>query len=371
MISAQNYYDIYLVIVTFITLVLCIRYKFKVGNIEPPLVNSSFFDIRTIFLLVFMVLFIGLRPINAIEFADTIVYTRDYEYWKGMPFEFDPIVENKIWDNLFRLWASFDLGISALYCLTVLVNFGCTLLACRKLFGENQYIAFITFLGAFSTFSYAVNGIKAGLAAALFLLGVSYFKNWRISVPLVLVSWGFHHSMILPLAAFFLAHMYKNPKHYFYVWCLCVLISALHITFFQELFANIAEDRGNAKGASYLLESSDNGYGGKAGFRIDFILYSAMPILVGCIAIFKKKIQLSDQYVFLMNLYLIINSIWILCMYAEFTNRIAYLSWFMYPILLIYPFLREEWGWKRYNLLSKVVFGQLAFTLFMHIIYYE
>ena len=59
-----------------------------------------------------------------------------------------------------------------------------------------------------------------------------------------------------------------------------------------------------------------------------------------------------------------------LCMYANFTNRIAYLSWFLYPIVLIYPYLNEDWGVNKYKIFSMVVFLHLSFTLFMSVIYY-
>ena len=53
------------------------------------------------------------------------------------------------------------------------------------------------------------------------------------------------------------------------------------------------------------------------------------------------------------------------------TNRIAYLSWFLYPIVLIYPFLQEEWeDDNQYRIFSVVMLAHLGFTLFMNIIYY-
>ena len=78
---------------------------------------------------------------------------------------------------------------------------------------------------------------------------------------------------------------------------------------------------------------------------------------------------MSGLYKDLLNLYLCTNGVWMLCMYANFTNRIAYLSWFLYPIVLIYPFLNEELGPQRYRQFSKVMLCHLAFTLFMAFIY--
>ena len=94
-----------------------------------------------------------------------------------------------------------------------------------------------------------------------------------------------------------------------------------------------------------------------------------MPIWVGYYAIYKKKIK-SASYNFVLNTYTVLNSVWMLCMYAEYTNRIAYLSWFMYPFVLIYPLICENWGIQKYRTLLKIMMCHLGFTLFMQIIYY-
>ena len=122
------------------------------------------------------------------------------------------------------------------------------------------------------------------------------------------------------------------------------------------------------QGAGYL-NSVGQDWSGKSGFRIDFVLYSFMPVLVGYYAIFKKQIQ-SPLYEVLLKVYLLVNGVWMLCMYAAFTNRIAYLSWSLYPILLLYPFLNEEWGENQFQIGAKVFMCHLGFTLFMSFIYY-
>lgn len=166
--------------------------------------------------------------------------------------------------------------------------------------------------------------------------------------------------MSMVVGAFIIVKFYNKPKFHFIVWGISLLIAAAHITVFQNLFMSVADDHG----AGYLGEQQF----GK-GFRIDFILYSAMPVLVGYYAIFKKKIQ-SDNYNTLLSTYLLTNSIWMLCMYAEFTNRIAYLSWFMYPIVLIYPFLNIKWSERQYRQAITVAALHLGFTLFMTYVFY-
>lgn len=370
MIGAEYYHPLYLFLATVLTLIAANSYTNRIGT-NYVQKTYRYIDGKALALSIALAVFIGLRPISARYFCDTSNYDFVYNHIEGLPFHYDPYTENLIWDNLFNWWASERLGISSFFTLIAFIYFGCTFLACIKLFGRDQYIAFLAFLGSFSTFSYATNGIKAGAAAAIFLLGVSYYRNWIISTVLVLLSLGVHHSMIVPVAAFVLAHIFKKPKVYLYFWLICLLIAAAHITTFQSLFASMAADNGDNSGAGYLLSSSVSTWGGKSGFRYDFIIYSAAPILIGWFALFRKKIKLSSCYAFLLNIYLITNSVWLLCMYVRFNNRIAYLSWLMFPVVLVYPFIKENWGSDRFATLSKVILANLGFTLFMQIVYYS
>lgn len=365
MITAKYYYTIYLIIVTIITLFVYSKYNKKNGDIISTKKKKK--D-GTFLLVLFMVMFIGFRPASY-AFVDMMNYITHYHaLYEGIDFVFNRNAENFLFDNYVSWIGSKYLGTTFLFVSIAAIYFICTYIACKRMFPKDTLAVYLVFLAAFSTFSYGTNGIKAGAAAAIFLMALSYRKNLKICIPLILVSWGFHHSMIMTVVAFALTLVYKNSKIYFVAWCLCLLIAIAHITFFQELFAGILDDSGDS-GANYL-SSIDEDWGGRNGFRIDFVFYSAMPILVGYWAVYKKKLQLSKTYTCLLNLYMTLNGTWMLCMYANFTNRIAYLSWFLYPIVLIYPYLNEDWGTTRYKDFSKVMLAHLGFTLFMMFIYY-
>lgn len=366
MIDANKYYIIYLVIVTIITLFVAYKYYKKNTYITTSLKRKK--QDGALILAIFMVLFIGFRPKSGV-FIDMMNYILHYEvFYENIAFTFDKNAENLLFDNYYAWIGSKNLGITFFFVSIAAIYFICTYIACKRMFPRDTLIAYLVFLAAFSTFSYGTNGIKAGAAGAIFLMAISYRDNLKICIPLVLVSWGFHHSMIMAVSAFALTLIYKNSKLYFIGWCLCLLVAVLHITFFQELFADILSDSGDS-GVIYLGNTNDE-WGGKSGFRIDFVVYSAMPILVGYWAVYKKKLQLSKTYACLLNLYMTLNGTWMLCMYASFTNRIAYLSWFLYPIVLIYPYLNENWGVFRYKALTKITLAHLGFTLFMMFIYY-
>lgn len=363
--------DIYvyciLAVVTICTLYLSKRYTTKPYDRSDIVVPKNYSG--AIILMIVMTIFIGLRPISAIwQFADSANYYRSYLQIQGYSFHFDFEAENFLWDNLFAFFASNNISISFLFLLGDLLYFGCTFLACRKFFPHDTTAAYVVFLGAFSTISYSYNGVKAGIAGAIFLLAMAYYKTTLVSVVLVLISWGFHHSMQLLVAAYLLTLFFRNSKWYFYGWLFCMLMAVMHVTAFQELFASYTDESG--KGYLMSGEGSD-GFGGAGGFRIDFLIYSVFPVYFGYKYIMQQGIKVSKLYLSLLHVYLCTNGVWMLCMYASFTNRIAYLSWFMYPIVLIYPFLKEELYEGQYRTFSKVMKWHLAFTLFMELIYYK
>ena len=360
MIPAALYQPIYLLAVTLMTFFSMSLY----GRWGKLLKSSNTSQIISIFMFVMVVMFIGTRPVSEKYFVDMAAYRYQYEKMFGDYFLFERDTENLIWDNLFVWMASQGISFSTWLILVASAYFGLMYLACRKLFGNDVLIAFVTYLGAFSTFSYGTNGMKAGVAASVFLVAMAYRDKLWLSIPIALLSYGFHHSMIMVIAAYFVVLFMKNPKYYFVVWIISLIFAALGITYFQTYFAGFTTEHGS----EYLLATEDTTEA-YIGFRPDFILYSAVPIYLGYKILYKYKFK-SVTYSFLLRLYIMTNSLWMLCMYASFNNRIAYLSWFIYPIVLIYPFISREKNLFQGKYLRWVVYGHLGFTLFMHFIYY-
>lgn len=362
-IPASLYQTIFLIIVTILTLGLIPKYLNLDGLRAYRHENT---DMKAVLVALLFIIFIGFRPVSGKYFVDMANYAQWYTvFHEGTPFVFDSTSDSILFDNLFAWWGSHRLGYTTFFLFIALIYFGAAYLGIRKLFPNHLLAAYLVFLAAFSTFSYATNGIKAGAAASLFILALGYRENLKICIPLVLLSLGVHHSMIMVVGGFIVTLFIKNPKFYFGMWLFCLLMAAAHVTTFAHLFSGFTTEHG----AGYLLNSG-GADGTKGGFRIDFIIYSAVPVIIYWYAVFKKNIELSVLCKNFLNLYLCLNGIWMLCMYASFTNRIAYLSWFIYPIVLIYPFLHEQWGEDKYKIFTYVMIGHLAFTLFMFVVYY-
>lgn len=358
MIPAVYYKYIYILVVLFFSFFCFDKYRQTRGIIKES-------NIPALLYALVLVVFIGMRPVHP-TFYDTVVYAQYYEYMMGTSFEFSVDVENLIFDNLLHYMSSVGLPCYTFFLLIAFIYFVGRYIACRKMFPDNSWAAFLVFLGAFLTFASAVNGIKAGAAGSLFVCAVAYREKKWLAALLLAVSWGFHHSMIICIASYIVVYLYKNTRVYLALWIFALMMAVAHVTFFQEFFSQFVND----KASTYLITEEQGGEGWYTGMRYDFVLYSFMPILVGWYAIFKKRICVPE-YTFIFNIYLLLNSLWLLCMYANFTNRIAALSWCLYPIVLIYPYLSNKSDYPNKNWMYAIaMLLHLSFTLFMTFIYY-
>lgn len=365
-IGPQYYSTIYNILITLLSLFVFAQYSaYPVSHIHS---NGNRLSFSVFFLTLFLVMFVGTRPLSGRYFGDTSGYVYMWNFNEGSYLQFTWNTTNKIFDNLFFFLLNSDVNIYVFFVIMAFIYFVGIAGACSKMFPNDKLAAFLVYLGALSTFSYATNGLKSGAAASFFLVALAFYekRQWLWTLIFIFLSWGFHHSMVLPVIAFVVCLFVRNPRWYFLFWGFCFFIALFHITFFQHFFAGFSNDQA----VHYLIGNGENvRLDILGGFRIDFILYSAAPIVFGWYGVQRKKLKFSSNYIFLLNLYTLINAIWMLCMYAEFTNRISYLSWLLLPIVLIYPFLKENWGNRQHQTFQWVAFGHLAFTLFMSYIY--
>lgn len=362
MIPASFYYTVYLFVVLLLTIISLSKYTNKSFVSSRTSVAQSALS-RNIAIL--LALYIGFRPLSEV-FDDMVGYEELYSRVQdGNGLAILAVGNlNYIFDPIFILFASIGLSVDFFFFFIACIYFGGIYWACKRLYPLDTMLAFVTYLGAFSTFSYATNGIKAGAAAALFLVALSYYKQKRKMALFLFLTLGFHHAMVIPIAACFCSCVIKNRKIFFCWWVVCFVMALLHVTVLMSIFASLTDDHG----AEYLQAGKELIV---SGFRIDFIVYSVIPIIVGNFVVRKYDIR-SDEFDFLLNTYTMTNSIFLLCTYGSYINRMAYLSWLMYSIVLLYPFLNVVWSnkHKQVKFLKYVVWGHLGFTLFMIFVYY-
>lgn len=351
MIPANYYHGIFYTCI----FILCLIESLRIYNLSAnTLLYRRNYSGKTAILLSFIVIiFIGTRPID-IVFADTVGYAAEYI----KPFYLEVSEKRNEWMWIFFANFCKSLGVSVngwftgiafLYIIPML-------LACKRWFYErNVYLAILFVFSAFSFFAYGVNGLRNGVACSFVIWAMSLYpksvKNKILAFCLCFVGFFIHKSIALPIICFLVSYyIIKKFQWALALWLFSIILSlALGSTVASFLEPLLGFDQ---RFSEYLSAGSDmdimQGFS-HIGFRWDFLLYSCMPILLGYYIILKRKIE-DRIYIILLNTYILANAFWIIVINASFSNRFAYLSWFMFPIVLAYPLLRlsiwEDQGHK-------------------------
>ncbi|MFV0173162.1 EpsG family protein [Empedobacter falsenii] len=313
--------------------------------------------------LTLIILFIGLRdPWGSwMYLGDTGAYTRTFEN-----ITIDKLLESKDYGfDLFMYLSAQVMSIQWFYLLCALIYVGLPYLAFRKWFGNRAWLALLVYVTAMSFWAFGINGLRNGLAAAFFIYGISFIRQ-----PLKLTIWlviaiGFHKSMLLPVAAFVLTRFIKNTTLLIRVWLLAIPVAFLFGKGLETTISSFFDIIGlSDKRTENLFVEELDGQAVSRSFRLDFIIYSGVAVFLGYYYIINKK-YIDVLYIRIFNTYLIANTVWILMIYAAFTNRTAYLSWFMMPLVLIYPLLKVQFVKKQSHWVFWIIIGSLLFTLLM------
>lgn len=332
-----------------IILVLCIiAGSSRLGMSNSALISGSRNHIYQAWILFFAVtLFIGLRP-PVETFGDTIGYVRAF-----LTQSFSRKISNGEW-----FWASINqtvyrAGGGWAMCSLIIACFyvGGVFMACRRWFKDNVYVAMLFVMGLFSFFSFGVNTIRNGVALSLVMAGMSVcldspmnkirIKPLCIALILFLLALSTHKTAALPASCFLVSLFFlKDIKISLCVWVAMLIFSLMFgniaVTYIEEFGFDDRLDRYIDAGRNARAMAKGFSH---TGFRWDFLLYGIMPILMGWFVIVKKRVR-DRTYIVLTNTYILANAFWLLAIRAAHTDRFAYLSWFIYGIILAYPLLR-------------------------------
>lgn len=237
----------------------------------------------------------------------------------------------------------------------------CVYVFCRSITKEFAGILFLGYILSFLFVNYGVNTMRAGLASSFLLLAMTFRNKIYLCIILLIVTISIHFSMLLPVIAYLISRYWDKTKLYFMIWLISIPASFMIGHLFEAYMVKLNPD----ERVSYLMVNAmDTHY--KVGFRIDFILYSCFPALLGYYYIYKKKCR-DVFYCNLYNMYLLSNTFWILVIRANFSDRFAYLSWFIYSIVLLYPLVTDSIV-KRQGLWIGTIFLGLTLFRFVFII---
>lgn len=350
------YYHVMFVIALFIVL----------QSVKYDIIGRAAIDRTKIigsFLLIGLVLYMGLRPISGMYFGDMGTYAMYFDRLaSGDIYQ----ITNDYAFNYFMLFCTKFMNVNMFFLLTAFLYILPCYIFSRKYFGRYWFFAFFMFVGSFSFWAYGTNGIRNGLATSMFLLALTFYDRKLLMYALMVLAFGIHYSVVIPIAAFIAALIIKNPKVYLFVWLAAIPLSLVGGGFFQSFFGQLftADERA----INYLTKGNVNDdVFSSTGFRWDFLFYSASAVFAGYYYIFKKKI-VDKFYIVLFGTYVFANAFWILVIRANFSNRFAYLSWFMMAAVIAYPMFKYKLWKVQYKTAAFIMFAYFGFSYIMFLL---
>ena len=373
-------YFIFMLVVAWLTTL------FHVGSNVQKILHSegSRSQEMAVALTVYVSYFIGLRQIVR-DFGDTIGYAGHYTNIDNFSQYLTPNIKGEwLWENMqIFIKSTFGLNVHEFFWFIAIVYYGGMLLCSFLLVRKNLWISMMFFFTAFSTYSYSTNGIRNGFACSLVLVAIAMLalstydkkaneSKVRIVMAAVLMLSGLfmHRSTMLPSAAAFASlYFIKDPKWGLRFWIASFAISLVAGPLAEQFFSSLGfDDRMSEYAAGQYKEHHADKFS-HVGFRWDFWLYSSSGVAMIWYVTRRRKFN-DPAYNLIANTYMMCNGFWIMVIRAAYSNRFAYLSWFILPLVFIYPLLRMNL-WEDQDRKTAIIFFFFSgFTFFMFFIYY-
>lgn len=246
-------------------------------------------------------------------------------------------------------------GYMAFICAMYLANY---LITAIKLVRKKSYWLVVAVVISMGFTGYAINTIRAGLALSFLVLALGMYPNkWKMLCCLFIAS-SIHTSTLIPALMMVISYFFPSTRIFYYFWFISIPVSFVGGNYFMELFAGMSDD----SRTSYLTDTENTSY--NVGFRIDFIIYSLAPLVIGWIYIFKCRFR-DRLYSLIYNSFILTNIFWILVIRANYSDRFAYLSWFLIPFVLVYPLLKQRLPIKENMWLGMILLAETVFKFFV------
>ena len=343
------YYNFLLVITLFIFIKSwTISLESPVNLIEKNVLGFIFFLI--------ILLFIGFRPIN-FRFGDMVIYNIEFEkYVNGAAFD----TKKEFLFESFKYFFAKNFSATSFFFVCAFLYITPLYIASKKLFVDYSFYAFFLLVISFSFWAYATNGIRNGIATSLFIYAItrdSKIIKWAILLAIIFI----HKSILITVIIYLLVSKFNFTKVYLLLWFICIPLSLVLGSFLEQFFLGLGFADEKLKVYLEGVDQVQEGVTLVVGFRWDFLLYSAVGVFASWYFIFIKKFE-DKTYSLICNTYLISNSIWILVIRVSYSNRFAYLSWFLLALVIIYPLLKSKIFENQHKVIGTITILYFSFT---------
>ena len=361
MLEIQYYSIVYFITLTCLQLVILIPFF---SQSSAYVYTNRTNNILSSLILVFIVLYFGFRdPYGSWQYlGDTHRYTELFNYFKDGGNLLD---KRDIGFYYFMKICSSLLPVNIFYLLCAYLYVVLPYFCYRYWFNDGALVALLLTISSLSFFGFGINGIRNGLATSIFLYAMIDFKYPIMRYILLAIAAAFHNSLLLPILGLAMTKYEIAPIQLMKVWLaslgFVLVVGSDLVEYLNNLlnFFNLETERSSIYFSNYIDENFF-----EFRFRWDFVIYSLVPIVFGYRYVYILG-YIDRRYLKLLNLYTIINTIWLFCIYLPYTNRIAYLSWFVAPMVVIYPLLVNRSNSGNNARLAIIVVFNLLTTLIL------
>lgn len=362
------YSYIYVTVILALCLVTFARYITSTGQVI--LHRETKMPFFAILLTILVIVFLGLRPYDKV-FIDSGYYVYSYLNSYNTLAEVD-LGEEWFWAVIAYTCKNAGLSWNSYFLVIQLFYTGLMFYSCHRLFPNNVWIGMLFCLSSFSYWGFAVNGLRNGMACSVVMAALTFWVGKKyekvFALFLFFLAVGIHRSTLLPCAVAIVASAFwKKPQFAFYFWLLSIVVS---LTFGNSLANEFADLGYDERMQTYLQAQYDTATIAEnenvGTFRLDFLLYSMVPIILFYYLVVKRNFK-DKAYSILAMTYIFSNAFWVMIIRVAQSNRFAYLSWFLYPIVMVYPLVRFN-IWKeqdKYTATILLLYG--LFTVFMFV----
>jgi hypothetical protein len=221
-----------------------------------------------------------------------------------------------------------------------------------RLWVPSRYLLLSTlvFVSLFASYNLGTNVLRQGIAIPLSFIAMwlLFNRKFLLGFIVLIIATLFHKSTLIVFLIWLVSYKKIGLKYYFLIWIICSLLSM--VGFFESITSLLPLE---ASVYNHLVrEGAIERY--QLGFRLDFWLFSFIPVLL----FICLKTHHRNMYSGLIKSYLALYSIFIIMFEFPYSDRIGMYTWCMLPI-----FLSIFVGHYRFKLLNSSMFTVLVIIL--------
>ncbi|MCE7602177.1 EpsG family protein [Vibrio fluvialis] len=233
-------------------------------------------------------------------------------------------------------------GFNALLFTVPVLGYCSYLLFIKKDYGYLLPIYFLLITMNISFLQLNASGIRQGISISFMIITLAFLVKGDSfkALGFGIISTTFHWATLPFLSLLFITVATRNRfsiKHLLVMFFTVNLGSILGIF---EVFSSYAhvfmsnEDKINA----YVEYAAESGY--RTGFRLDFFLYSIVPLLIIKLTLWNRFVS-NSYFRKILSCYIVLNSAATFLNFIPFSDRMYAYSWSIIPVLGLYAI--NEW----------------------------